>query len=72
MNRILLFLLSIVFLSACTKPESRLETFKRINEEVLVNSRAYTMLQEETSTIGHRLTGSENGKKAEEYTYNKF
>jgi len=57
---------------ACTKPETRLETFNRINAEVLQNSKAYVTLGEATSTIGHRLTGSENGAKAEEYTYNKF
>ncbi len=32
----------------------------------------YSTLKEATETIGHRLTGSENGAKAEEYTYNKF
>lgn len=46
--------------------------FTRINKEVLNNSQAYQTLQEATSTIGHRLTGSENGKKAEEYTFNLF
>jgi Zn-dependent M28 family amino/carboxypeptidase len=46
--------------------------FKRINEEVLQHSKAYETLQEATSTIGHRLTGSENGNKAEEYTFNLF
>lgn len=57
---------------ASCKEESRPETFSKINTEVLQNSKAYSTLQEATSTIGHRLTGSENGKKAEEYTYNKF
>lgn len=46
--------------------------FKRINEEVLQHSKAYSALQQATSDIGHRLTGSENGKKAEEFTYNQF
>ncbi|WP_315814977.1 hypothetical protein [Paraflavitalea speifideaquila] len=44
--------------------------FRKINEEVQQNSRAYSTLKEATETIGHRLTGSENGKKAETYTYN--
>jgi len=54
------------------KKESRLETFQRINSEVKQNSKAYSALQEATGTIGHRLTGSPNGAKAEEYAYNKF
>ncbi|WP_242917727.1 M28 family peptidase [Pontibacter liquoris] len=44
--------------------------FKKINTEVQQNSKAYSTLGDATSTIGHRLTGSENGKKAEEYAYN--
>lgn len=54
------------------KEESRPEVFSRINTEVTQNSKAYSTLKEATSTIGHRLTGSANGSKAEEYTYNKF
>ena len=64
--------LGAIFLLACSKKESLNETFIRINQEVLQNSKAYSTLKEATSTIGHRLTGSENGKKAEEYTFNKF
>lgn len=58
--------------SACTKKETRHDIFIRIDDEVSKNSKAYATLQEATSTIGHRLTGSENGHKAEDYTYNKF
>ncbi|MBX2965608.1 MAG: M20/M25/M40 family metallo-hydrolase [Cyclobacteriaceae bacterium] len=65
-------LLLVVALASCKKEETRPEIFSRINAEVLQNSKAYTTLEEATSTIGHRLTGSENGKKAEEYTYTKF
>lgn len=76
-NKILTFVLctcTLIFLNNCTpeKKETLSETFQRINQEVLQNSKAYSTLQEATSVIGHRLTGSENGKKAEEYTYNKF
>ena len=46
------------------------EVFHRINDEVLANSRAYETLGEACKTIGHRLTGSPNGKRAEEYAYN--
>lgn len=44
-------------------------TFARINQEVLQNSKAYSSLKTATSTIGHRLTGSENGKKAEQFAF---
>ncbi len=44
--------------------------FQKINTEVQDNSKAYATLKEATQTIGHRLTGSPNGQKAEEYAYN--
>jgi hypothetical protein len=44
--------------------------FAKINKEVLANSKAYSSLQTATETVGHRLTGSANGKKAEEFAYN--
>jgi len=70
--KLTLALAAAVGITACKKQETQLETFQRINQEVLTNSKAYATLGEATSTIGHRLTGSENGAKAEEYTYNKF
>lgn len=45
------------------------DVFKNINKEVLANSKAYSTLGDASKKIGHRLTGSENGKKAEQYTY---
>jgi len=44
-------------------------TFKKINTEVLSHSKAYGNLKSATETIGHRLTGSEHGKKAEDYAF---
>jgi carboxypeptidase Q len=44
--------------------------FTKINTEALQNSRAYETLGDATSTIGHRLTGSMNGAKAEQYAFN--
>jgi len=44
--------------------------FQKINDETLKNSRAYETLGDATSTIGHRLTGSPNGAKAEQYAFN--
>ncbi|GAA4407898.1 M28 family peptidase [Nibrella viscosa] len=45
------------------------KTFARINREVLENSRAYETLDDASATIGHRLTGSTNGSRAEAYTH---
>jgi len=45
-------------------------TFSTINTEVQSHSKAYSNLKEATETIGHRLTGSANGAKAETYAYN--
>jgi hypothetical protein len=44
--------------------------FKQINAEVQSHSNAYASLKDASTTIGHRLTGSINGAKAEEYAYN--
>lgn len=61
---------SIALFSAFTSPADELEAlFVKINEDVLSRGRAYETLEEATSTIGHRLTGSPNGKKAEDFTY---
>ncbi len=51
------------------KRDSLEEVFVKINQDVLYRGRSYETLGEATSTIGHRLTGSTNGKKAEEYAY---
>lgn len=49
---------------------SREEVFRSINEEVLKHSRAYETLKQATATIGHRLTGSENGRRIEAHVFN--
>jgi hypothetical protein len=73
MNKLfLLFCLFIIIISvvnAQEKPEWK-KIFASINEEVQTNSKAYSSLKKATETIGHRLTGSANGKKAEEFAYN--
>ena len=43
--------------------------FKRINSDVQQSSAAYGNLKTATEVIGHRLTGSANGAKAESYAY---
>lgn len=58
----------IEFSMAQDKPEWK-QIFTDINKEVLTNSKAYSTLKYSTETIGHRLTGSENGSKAEEYAF---
>jgi Zn-dependent M28 family amino/carboxypeptidase len=55
-------------INAQAKPEWN-AIFAKINKEVLENSNAYTSLKIASETIGHRLTGSENGKKAEQFTF---
>jgi len=72
MTKLKLILPVLLFaIYACEpKTEKSLNTiFQSINEEVIANSKAYETLGEATSTIGHRLTGSENGAKAEAYTH---
>ena len=49
--------------------ESARPVFQSINTEVLANSQAYETLKESSIKIGHRLTGSANGKKAEQYVF---
>ena len=46
------------------------EVFRKMNMEIDQHSKAYSSLKTATETIGHRLTGSENGKKAETFAYN--
>ncbi|RYY15264.1 MAG: hypothetical protein EOO04_28900, partial [Chitinophagaceae bacterium] len=53
-------------------PEDIDSVFQQINQEVLANSAADENLAEASKTIGHRLTGSENGKKAEQFTFDLF
>jgi carboxypeptidase Q len=60
------------FILACTASaaaQDQAQVFQQINSEVLANSAAYNTLSQASSSIGHRLTGSENGKKAEQYAY---
>lgn len=62
-------LLYTTTIQAQAKPEWN-TVFRKINEEVQANSKAYSTLKDATTTIGHRLTGSANGAKAEAYAYN--
>ncbi len=44
-------------------------TFRKINQEVKQHTQAYHHLEQATQRIGHRLTGSANGAKAEELAF---
>lgn len=75
MKKAAYLLIASLCLQACSdskKEETQAELFARIDTEIKENAKGYSTLKEATETIGHRLTGSENGAKAEEYTYNKF
>jgi len=66
------FLLALVCLSisAVNAQDNFGSVFKEISDEVQTKSNAYQNLKDASLTIGHRLTGSENGAKAEAYAYN--
>lgn len=64
-----LFLFGFLLSMATVKGQDFSTTFSRINTEVLSSSKAYPNLKQATELIGHRLTGSENGAKAEEYAF---
>lgn len=65
---VLIFGLNAVTAKCQVDPEWQ-KIFSQINTEVLQHSRAYSSLREATGTIGHRLTGSANGAKAEQFAY---
>ncbi|MCP9769219.1 M28 family peptidase [Lacihabitans sp. LS3-19] len=72
-KKFIILLISLVGITAFKSKNGDLkEVFMKINQDVLNNGKAYETLGNATSTIGHRLTGSNNGKKAEEYAYNLF
>ncbi len=65
---LLLSLLNVQNIIAQSKKEWS-GIFKSINEEVDNRSEAYTQLKKATESIGHRLTGSDNGHKAEQFVF---
>lgn len=64
--------LSLVIASLSLNAQKEIQVFKKINEEVLKNSQAYNNLKQAGETIGHRLTGSSNGAKAEQLAFDLF
>ncbi len=66
-----LFILAFASLSLSASAQDNFgPVFKKISDEVQTQSNAYNNLKDASATIGHRLTGSANGAKAEEYAYN--
>lgn len=60
----IILLIALVGITAFkSKNEDLKQIFLKINQDVLNNGKAYETLGDATSTIGHRLTGSNNGKK---------
>jgi carboxypeptidase Q len=71
----LLLITATAFGSAAFVPSDLLrpsleKVFARINQEVLQRGQAYETLADASQRIGHRLTGSPNGARAEEYAFN--
>jgi hypothetical protein len=69
MKKFLFIALSSLYLTANAQDNFN-SVFTKINTEVQTNSQAYGNLKKASETIGHRLTGSANGAKAEEFAYN--
>jgi carboxypeptidase Q len=62
--------LLILFVGFGPKDKNWEKAFSRLDRDIKANSKAYRTLGDATKTIGHRLTGSANGAKAEEYAFN--
>ncbi len=74
MSKIRFLVVALVLIMTAFSPEKdeMLSVFFKINKDVLENGRSYETLRDATNTIGHRLTGSTNGKKAEEFAFQLF
>ncbi|GAB3712684.1 M28 family peptidase [Spirosoma flavus] len=71
LHRLVLFCIGTAgFLTAFHPPKPPFQkTFTKINKEVTDNSRAYQTLNDVSQKVGHRLTGSPNGTRAEAYVF---
>nr|WP_068891553.1 M28 family peptidase [Pedobacter panaciterrae] len=67
--RISLFLFAFCAFIKVQAQDDFSAVFDKINTEVQNGSKAYPNLKNATELIGHRLTGSANGGKAEDYAY---
>jgi len=62
-----LFALGFLSTTMSLSAQSNQDILAKISKEVSSNSEAYQLLEKATTTIGHRATGTENGKKAEDF-----
>ncbi len=73
MKKKILFVVSGVLLLCFTSFKFREKnwekSFSKIDNEINKHSQVYATLEDATSKIGHRLTGSANGSRAEEYAF---
>ena len=65
-----LLTLGLISTTMSLSAQTNQQVLDLINKEVQQNSEAYQQLKKATETIGHRATGTENGRKAEEYAAN--
>jgi Iap family predicted aminopeptidase len=65
----LLIALILAGLTSSYKRDKLTATFQQINTNVETSGKAYSTLREATENIGHRLTGSPNGKQSEEFAH---
>ncbi len=70
----ILCFISIPLFFSFTAPfdDELLSVFAKINADVQANGQAYETLGQASESIGHRLTGSKNGQKAEDFAFNLF
>ncbi|MCS7019409.1 MAG: M20/M25/M40 family metallo-hydrolase [Cytophagales bacterium] len=67
MKKFVAIVLSVVASTAIA--QSNTKVLQKISRHTTAHSQAYIALEEACRTIGHRLTGSPNGEKAEQYAY---
>ena len=65
-----LLTLGLISTTMSLSAQTNQQVLDLINKEVQQNSEAYQQLKKATETIGHRATGTENGRIAEEYVAN--
>ncbi|WP_291121256.1 M28 family peptidase [Empedobacter sp. UBA7248] len=65
-----LLTLGLISTTMSLSAQTNQQVLDLINKEVQQNSEAYQQLRKATETFGHRATGTENGRIAEEYAAN--
>jgi carboxypeptidase Q len=69
---ILLLFTTFLAFTFFQKAEDPTRVFKAMEAEEVPNTHVSDALKDATTRIGHRLTGSENGHKAEQYAFDLF